>query len=77
MPKPPVLKLHEVIRLLEAFGFVATRQKGSHRRFHHPDGRACTVPVHKGRDISAGVMRDILRNVGVTGDEFLAGPPVS
>jgi len=28
----------------------------------HPDGRRMTVPVHAGRDIRPGVLRNILRD---------------
>ncbi len=36
----------EVVKLLEEAGFVLTRQKGSHARYKHPDGRTTTVPMH-------------------------------
>jgi predicted RNA binding protein YcfA (HicA-like mRNA interferase family) len=48
----PVLTSHEVIAILEGFGFAEVRQRGSHKQFRHPDGRNSTVPVHGGRDIS-------------------------
>ncbi|MGZ8193626.1 MAG: type II toxin-antitoxin system HicA family toxin [Methylobacter sp.] len=35
----PVLKPREVVALLEALGFNELRQRGSHKQFHHPDGR--------------------------------------
>ena len=38
-----------------------TRQRGSHKRFRHPDGRATTVPVHAGRDLSPTLLRRIAR----------------
>jgi predicted RNA binding protein YcfA (HicA-like mRNA interferase family) len=47
----PVLKPQEVIRILEGLGFVQVRQKGSHKQFRHEDGRATTVPFHKGRRV--------------------------
>jgi predicted RNA binding protein YcfA (HicA-like mRNA interferase family) len=48
----PVLNAREVIALLEAIGFREVRQRGSHKQFRHEDGRATTVPVHSGRDVS-------------------------
>lgn len=45
----PVLKPQEVVRILESIGFIEVRQKGSHKQFRHEDGRATTVPFHKGR----------------------------
>ena len=73
MPKPPVLKPLEMIRILKKLGFIESRQKGSHKRFQHFDGRSCTVPVHKGRDLSPGVIRQIASQLGLTVDELVAG----
>lgn len=70
-PKVPSLKPREVIRLLEGLGFVEVRQRGSHKQFRHPDGRATTVPFHAGRDISPLLTRQICKDVGLTIDEFL------
>ena len=46
MSSIPVLKPREVIATLAAPGFKETRQRGSHKRFRHEDGRVTTVPVH-------------------------------
>jgi predicted RNA binding protein YcfA (HicA-like mRNA interferase family) len=35
------------------------------------DGRATTVPDHRGRDISPFLLRQIARDIGLTVDEFL------
>ncbi|MBI2536545.1 MAG: type II toxin-antitoxin system HicA family toxin [Gemmatimonadetes bacterium] len=72
MAKPPVLKSREVITLLERLGFQEVRQRGSHKQFRHPDGRVTTVPVHKGRDISPILLRQIAQDIGLTIEEFLA-----
>jgi len=70
--KPPVLKPREVIALLERLGFRETRQRGSHKQFKHPDGRVTTVPVHKGRDISPTLLRQMAADIRLTIEEFLA-----
>jgi predicted RNA binding protein YcfA (HicA-like mRNA interferase family) len=67
----PVLKPQEVIRILEGFGFVQVRQKGSHKQFRHEDGRATTVPFHKGRDISPRLLKQIADDINLTVEEFL------
>ena len=72
MPPVPVLKPREVIAILARLGFEEVRQRGSHKRFRHPDGRATTVPVHAGRDISPILLRRIARDVGMTVHEFIA-----
>jgi predicted RNA binding protein YcfA (HicA-like mRNA interferase family) len=67
----PVLKPQEVVRILENLGFIEVRQKGSHKQFRHLDGRATTVPFHKGRDISPRLLRQIVTDINLTLEEFL------
>jgi predicted RNA binding protein YcfA (HicA-like mRNA interferase family) len=71
MSKIPILKPQEVIRILNNLGFIEIRQKGSHKQFRHQDGRATTVPFHKGRDISPRLLRQITKDIDLTIDEFL------
>ena len=67
----PVLKPKETARILENLGFVQVRQRGSHRQFRHPDGRQTTVPDHSSRDLSPILLRQIIKDIGLTPDEFL------
>lgn len=71
MPRPPVLKPREVCRLLESFGFVLVRQRGSHLQYRHPDGRGTTVPNPAARDIAPPLLRQIIKDIGMTIEEFL------
>ena len=71
MPRPPVLKPREACRVLEALGFVMVRQRGSHMQYRHPDGRGTTVPNHPGRDLSPIILRQIVKDIAITMDEFL------
>lgn len=68
----PILKPSEVCRLLERLGFQAVRQRGSHVQYRHPDGRGTTVPMHKGRDIAAPLLRQIARDIGLTVEELVS-----
>ena len=61
----------KVLRALEALGFQAIRQKGSHMVMRHPDGRTTVVPVHPGEDIGCGLLRKIIRDARVDVEEFL------
>jgi predicted RNA binding protein YcfA (HicA-like mRNA interferase family) len=36
----------------------------------HPDGRGTTVPVHPGRDLAKGTLRNILTDAGLTIEEL-------
>ena len=47
------------------------RQRGSHKQFRHADGRATTVPVHQGRDISPILLRQIAKDINLTVNELL------
>lgn len=72
MSRAPVLKPREVISVLRTLGFEEVRQRGSHKRFRHSDGRVTTVPVHLGRDISPTLLRSIARDIGLTLEEFVS-----
>ena len=68
----PVLKPREVIQILQGLGFEQVRQRGSHVRLRHVDGRVTTVPVHGGRDISPALLRRIAKDVGLTVRELVS-----
>jgi predicted RNA binding protein YcfA (HicA-like mRNA interferase family) len=70
MPKYPVLKPQEIIKVLHLLGFVEVRQKGSHKQFNHPDGRRTTVPFHKSKDISPILLKQILMDIDIDLDLF-------
>jgi predicted RNA binding protein YcfA (HicA-like mRNA interferase family) len=59
-------------RLLFSLGFVKTRQKGSHAFYRHDDGRTTTLPHHKGRTLSRPLLREILKDIDITQDEYAA-----
>ena len=71
MGRPPVLKPREVERILAKLGFAAVRQRGSHKQFRHPDGRATTLPIHGGKDLSPILLRQIAKDVGLTVEDLL------
>lgn len=61
----------EVRRKLEAAGFIQVSQKGSHVKFvlHTAQGdRTVVVPQH--REIQVGTLRSIMRQAGLTPEEF-------
>lgn len=72
MGSTPVLKSSEVADILRKLGFDVVRQRGSHVQFRDPRGRCTTVPVHKGRDISPPLLRQIAKDIGMTLEEFLS-----
>ena len=68
----PVLKHREVIAILRGMGFEKVRQRGSHVRLRHADGRVTTVPVHGARDISPMLLRQIAKDVGITVQDLVS-----
>jgi predicted RNA binding protein YcfA (HicA-like mRNA interferase family) len=55
--------------LLQA-GFQPVRQKGSHVFYRHPDGRTTTVPNHGRRELARPLIREILREIELTPEQF-------
>ena len=67
MAKLPLVSGEEACRALQRLGFVLLRQRGSHAILRHGD-RGCVVPMH--REISPGTLRGVLKQAGVTEEEF-------
>ncbi len=57
-------------KLLFDLGFDKVRQKGSHAFYRHPDGRTTTVPHHSGRILARPLIREILREIDISIDEY-------
>jgi len=49
------------IQKVKRLGFVPVRQKGSHIRFVHSDGRKTTIPDHGNQDVPYGLLLKIIR----------------
>jgi len=61
----------EVVKALKRAGFLVRRQESSHVILRHPETRVTVpVPVHGGRDVPTGTLRDIIRDAGLTVDGF-------
>ncbi len=71
MPKLPTVTGEEAIKALEKANFQNVRQKGSHIRLKHEDGRVVTIPVHSGKNLGKGLLKKILRDSELTVEEFL------
>ena len=71
MSRLPQVAPQQMCRVLERLGFELIRQKGSHRFYRHPDGRVTVVPFHPGEDLGRGLVRQILRDIEISREEFL------
>ena len=66
----PAVPGAEVVRALERAGFEVVRVSGSHHMMRHADGRRVVVPVHAGRDMPKGTLRNVLGIIGMSVDEL-------
>lgn len=71
MPKLPVIRAKELIRILNKLGFFKFHQVGSHAQFKHPDGRRVTVPIHSGKEIGRKTLRGIIDDLDLTVEGFI------
>ena len=62
----------KVIKALSKLGFKIVRKHGSHVVLKHPDGRLTVVPVHPGEEIGIGLLNKIIKDTGLSKEEFLA-----
>jgi predicted RNA binding protein YcfA (HicA-like mRNA interferase family) len=69
MPKMPHVSGSEAVSALQRLGFEVTRQKGSHIVMRRGSS-GCVVPNH--REIKTGTLSGILRQAGVSVEEFIA-----
>ncbi len=67
----PVLRPKQVVAALEKVGFEVRRQTGSHVIMYKSSVRhPISIPQHT-RDLPKGTLRAIIRQTGLTVDEFL------
>ena len=66
----PAVPGAKVVKALERAGFTVVRISGSHRVMRHPGGRTVVVPVHAGRDIAKGTLRNILAIIGMDAEKL-------
>jgi predicted RNA binding protein YcfA (HicA-like mRNA interferase family) len=69
-PALPLLSGAAVVQALHRAGFESVSTRGSHHKLRNADGRTVIVPLH--RELARGTLRSILRQAGLSVDEFLA-----
>ncbi|KKQ41443.1 MAG: YcfA family protein [Microgenomates group bacterium GW2011_GWC1_37_8] len=70
MSKLSPIDAGKLIRILKKEGFRQVRQKGSHLRLEHSDGRKTSVPIHSGEKIGKGLLIKILKDVNIPVEKF-------
>lgn len=71
MRKLPTISGKELCKILKKIGYSIDHQTGSHiiLRNENPPHRRLTIPNHK--EIAKGTLRAILRQAGLTVEEFI------
>jgi predicted RNA binding protein YcfA (HicA-like mRNA interferase family) len=59
-----------LVRALVRLGWTLDRQAGSHAVLTKPGRNAVVVPMHKGKPLKEGTARGILKQAGLTEEEF-------
>ena len=68
--KFPLISGSELVKFLESIGFHHTRTRGSHVRLVSPDGRATTIPIHAHRQLPAGLLHAVMRELQMSRTDF-------
>lgn len=69
MARLPVLAGDDFAKIVARIGFSLDRTEGSHMILIGPTGRRLSVPKH--RELGRGLLRALIRDAGLTRDEFL------
>ena len=51
----------EMVRKLISKGFIKSKKRGGHDYYYRDDGAFAFVPIHKERNLSRGVIRNIMK----------------
>ncbi len=58
--QPPEVRFADVLYLLEAFGYIEQRSKGSHHTFSDPDGRTIVIRKISGQKVKRVYVKRII-----------------
>ena len=65
-------KEEEVVKAFQRAGWKITRQRSSHIILEKEGHEATlSVPVHKGKNVKRGTLRDLIKDAKMSVDEFL------
>jgi predicted RNA binding protein YcfA (HicA-like mRNA interferase family) len=67
------LKPEKVIRAFERAGWISRGQRGSHVKMtREGNSNILSIPVHRGKTLKIGLLRDQIKKSGLTEEQFLA-----
>lgn len=70
MSRLPIISGDDFVKAVRKIGYVWDYTEGSHMILLHPSKGRLSVPRHK--EIGRGLLRNLIKDAGLTRDEFLA-----
>jgi len=70
LPKISPLNPQKLIKILQTAGFKIIRQKGSHVIMIDDRKTRIVIPVHPGKNVKPGLIRAIIKEAGLSREDF-------
>lgn len=70
MPKLRLVPFKKLEKVAQAAGFELMRRKGSHCTFRNESGTIITIPDHGSEHIKLGLLRRLIRDMGLSIQEY-------
>ena len=71
MPKLHLIPAKKMAKILREIGFQEIRVKGSHHFFFNPiTKKTATIPIHGKEYLSIGILKEILRDIELSINEY-------
>jgi len=70
LPKISPINPQKLIKILQTAGFNLIRQKGSHIIMIDDKKTRIVIPVHPGKDVKPGLIRAIIKEAGLSREDF-------
>lgn len=71
MPKLNPVPPKKMMKILYNLGFQNIRTKGSHHFFYNKStGTTTTIPVHGNEYLGAGILKEILRDINLSVEDY-------
>lgn len=72
MPKLPILKARDLMKVAKKTGFIYETTQGSHFIFRRPaDGKLLSIPSHKGKDLGRGITKSLIKIMDLSDKDFI------
>jgi predicted RNA binding protein YcfA (HicA-like mRNA interferase family) len=71
MEKLIPLPAKKMIKIILSLGFKLLRTKGSHNFFQNINtGKTTVIPLHNNEVLGSGILKEILKDIGISVDEY-------